>query len=79
MHHVTKRKNSPKGLLIALIVTAVIMLLEFVGGIMTNSLALLSDSGHMLSDVSSLLFSLLALWAGCETSFRQQAIWLSPP
>lgn len=66
MHHVVKRKNSPKGLLIALLVTAVIMLVEFVGGIMTNSLALLSDSGHMLSDVSSLLFSLLALWAAAK-------------
>ena len=29
---------------------------------MTNSLALLSDSGHMLSDASSLALSLFALW-----------------
>lgn len=66
MHHLGKRKNSPKGLIIAVIVTAVIMLFEFFGGIMTNSLALLSDSGHMLSDVSSLLFSLLALWVAAK-------------
>jgi cobalt-zinc-cadmium efflux system protein len=66
MHHIAKRKNSPKGLVIALIVTALIMLLEFIGGIVTNSLALLSDSGHMLSDVSSLFFSLLAMWAGTK-------------
>ena len=39
-----------------------IMLLEFVGGLLTNSLALLSDSGHMLSDASSLLLSLVAVW-----------------
>lgn len=37
------------------------MLLEFAGGLVTNSLALLSDSGHMLSDASSLLLSLIAL------------------
>jgi len=36
------------------------MVLEFIGGLLTNSLALLSDSGHMLSDSSSLLFSLIA-------------------
>ena len=61
MHNHTK--NSPKGLGIALISTTVIMILEFWGGIITNSLALLSDSGHMLSDVSSLFVSLLAFWA----------------
>jgi cobalt-zinc-cadmium efflux system protein len=38
------------------------MVLEFVGGIWTGSLALLSDSGHMLSDTSSLLLSLIAVW-----------------
>ncbi len=43
-------------------ITSGIMLLEFVGGLITNSLALLSDSGHMLSDASSLLLSLVAVW-----------------
>lgn len=38
------------------------MILEFVGGLVTNSLALLSDSGHMLSDASSLALSLVAFW-----------------
>lgn len=38
------------------------MLLEFFGGLVTNSLALLSDSGHMLSDASSLALSLIAMW-----------------
>jgi len=38
------------------------MLLEFFGGLVTNSLALLSDSGHMLNDAASLGLSLFALW-----------------
>lgn len=38
------------------------MLLEFFGGLFTNSLALLSDSGHMLSDAASLALSLAAMW-----------------
>ena len=54
--------NNKAGLLIALIITAGIMLLEFVGGLVTNSLALLSDSGHMLSDSAALALSLLAMW-----------------
>ncbi|WP_139990469.1 cation diffusion facilitator family transporter [Paenibacillus paridis] len=54
--------NNKAGLLIALIITASIMVLEFVGGLVTNSLALLSDSGHMLSDTAALALSLVAMW-----------------
>jgi cobalt-zinc-cadmium efflux system protein len=38
------------------------MLAEAIGGFVTNSLALLSDAGHMLADVASLMLALLALW-----------------
>jgi cobalt-zinc-cadmium efflux system protein len=38
------------------------MVLEFVGGILSNSLALLSDAGHMLTDVLALVLSLVALY-----------------
>ncbi|MEH7385082.1 cation diffusion facilitator family transporter [Bacillus sp. JJ1521] len=61
-HYDEVREGNKKGLLIALIITTGIMLLEFFGGLITNSLALLSDSGHMLSDASSLLLSLIAFW-----------------
>jgi len=61
-HFEEAREGNKKGLLIALIITAGIMLLEFFGGLITNSLALLSDSGHMLSDTSSLFLSLIAIW-----------------
>lgn len=59
--HDHTREGNKKGLMLALIITAGIMLLEFFGGLFTNSLALLSDSGHMLSDASSLALSLVAI------------------
>ncbi|MCX7569350.1 cation diffusion facilitator family transporter [Tumebacillus sp. DT12] len=46
----------------ALVVTSGIMVAEIVGGIVTNSLALLSDAAHMFSDVAALALSLVALW-----------------
>lgn len=61
-HHGINREGNKKGLTIALIITFSIMIMEFVGGLITNSLALLSDAGHMLSDSSSLLLSLIAFW-----------------
>lgn len=60
LHHHGPADGNRLGLIIALAITASIMVLEFIGGLLTNSLALLSDSGHMLSDSSSLLFSLIA-------------------
>ena len=35
---------------------------EVVGGILTNSLALLADAGHMLSDAAALGLALFAIW-----------------
>jgi len=46
----------------ALVLTVGIAVLEAVGGWLTHSLALLSDAGHMLTDVSALLLALLAMW-----------------
>lgn len=66
-HFEESRKGNRKGLITALVITATIMFLEFFGGLVTNSLALLSDSGHMLSDTSSLLLSLIAIGLAART------------
>ena len=50
-------------LLIILVITAIYMLAEFLGGIFTNSLALLADAGHMIVDVTTLGFSLFACFS----------------
>lgn len=63
MHHCCNHQhnNSKIGLIITFLLTTFIMLLEFFGGLVTKSLALLSDSGHMLVDSFSILLSLIAL------------------
>lgn len=42
--------------------TGIFLVVEFVGGWISNSLALLSDAGHMLTDVGGLLLGLFAAW-----------------
>jgi len=64
-HHHGNKATRPVGgyqkeLLIALVITSTIMVAEFVGGLLSNSLALLSDAAHMLTDVLALLLSILA-------------------
>jgi cobalt-zinc-cadmium efflux system protein len=51
-----------KRLTVVLGLAATYMVAEVIGGLLTNSLALLADAGHMLSDVASLALSLFALW-----------------
>ena len=46
----------------AFAVTAGILVAELVGGILTNSLALLADAGHMASDIGALGLALIAIW-----------------
>lgn len=48
----------------AFVVIAVFMLLEVGGGIISGSLALLADAGHMASDAAALAFSWLAIRIG---------------
>jgi len=60
--HGDVRKKNRRVLLTVLLVTAAFMVVEFVGGVMTNSLALISDAGHMLTDVAALALSFFAVW-----------------
>ena len=61
-NHGTARAGNKSGLQAALLITFIFMLVEAIGGWLTNSLALLSDAAHMLSDVGSLAISLFAVW-----------------
>jgi cobalt-zinc-cadmium efflux system protein len=45
-----------------LLLTALYMVAEAVGGWLTGSLALLADAGHMLADVAALALALVAVW-----------------
>ena len=50
-----------KDLLVALAITLLMMIAEVIGGLLSNSLALLSDAGHMLTDNLALLLSFFAM------------------
>jgi cobalt-zinc-cadmium efflux system protein len=48
-------------LLITIGIVAVVLIVEVIGGILSGSLALFADAGHMLSDLTGLLVALVAL------------------
>lgn len=57
-----RERVNRRPLAIALGITAVFLVAEVVGGLLTNSLALLADAGHMATDVAALGLSLFAVW-----------------
>ncbi|MER2034099.1 cation diffusion facilitator family transporter, partial [Exiguobacterium indicum] len=59
-HHHHHHTDNKKVLGLSFLIITAFMIVEVIGGIWTNSLALLSDAGHMLSDSISLAIALLA-------------------
>ncbi len=75
--HERARGESRRALTLVLLLTASFTAVEIVGGLLTGSLALLADAGHMLSDNLSLGLALFAAWlagrpATPERSFGYQ-------
>ena len=58
--HSHSHGGNKKTLAISLAIILLYMLVEVVGGLLTKSLALLADAGHMLSDAISLGVALIA-------------------
>ena len=54
-----------------LILTLTFLFVEVVAGYLANSLALLADAGHMLNDVVSLLFAIIAIYLSSKKSNSQ--------
>jgi cobalt-zinc-cadmium efflux system protein len=62
MGQAVSRKAETRALKLALLITSVVMVAEFIGGLWTNSLALLADAAHMLTDAAAIGLSLFAIW-----------------
>jgi len=66
------QQKNKKILLTVLSMTLVFFFAEVIGGFWTNSLALLSDAGHMLSDIVALCLSLFAIWISFRPAHKKK-------
>ena len=74
MHsHSESRSGQQKNMLIVLLMTGTFMVIEVVGGLLTGSLALLADAGHMLTDVAALGLSAFAMWMAGRPSTPEKS------
>ena len=66
------RSASKRSLTISLVLIMLYMVVEVVGGLISGSLALLADAGHMLTDAAAIGLALLAIWvSGRPASIEQ--------
>ena len=66
------RSLNRSALAVALVIALAIVGVEVAGGIFTNSLALLADAGHMVSDVLAVSIALFAIWLASRPASAQQ-------
>jgi Co/Zn/Cd efflux system component len=75
-HSPNVTQGNKKRVFIAMILTLAFMLAEVIGGLLSGSLALLADAGHMLSDGVSLLLSWLAfIYSDKQADFKRTFGW----
>jgi cobalt-zinc-cadmium efflux system protein len=61
-HHDESNDRSTRALRLALALTLSVLVAEIIGGWLSNSLALLADAGHVLTDAGALGLSLFVAW-----------------
>ena len=61
-HAVDEGGGNIRALTVVLVLTTTFLVAEIVGGLLTGSLALLADAGHMASDSASIGLALFAFW-----------------
>jgi cobalt-zinc-cadmium efflux system protein len=71
--HGVDRRRSARSLATVLALTAAYAVFELVGGLLTGSLALLADAGHMAGDVFALALALFAGWLAARPATLQRS------
>ncbi|XP_062819033.1 probable proton-coupled zinc antiporter SLC30A4 isoform X1 [Anolis carolinensis] len=66
-----KQKKVKRRLILAAILYLLFMTGELIGGYVANSLAIMTDALHMLTDLSGIILTLLALWLSAKSPTKK--------
>ncbi|XP_039349415.1 zinc transporter 4 isoform X3 [Mauremys reevesii] len=67
----SKQRKVKKQLTLAAVLYLFFMIGELIGGYVANSLAIMMDALHMLTDLSGILLTLLALWLSAKSPTKK--------
>ncbi len=71
-HTHSAAQSSVSRLRLVLLLTASYTVVEIVGGVLTGSLALIADAGHMVTDVFGVAMALAAIWVGSRPATSEK-------
>ena len=71
-HTHSAAQSSASRLRLVLLLTASYTVVEIVGGVLTGSLALIADAGHMVTDVFGVAMALAAIWVGSRPATSEK-------
>ena len=66
-------KKARRKLVIATVLCLFFMVVEIVGGVLANSLAIATDAAHLLTDLASFMISLFAIWLASRPSTQRMS------
>ena len=72
MENISAAGQNSRRLQVTFGLTLVYFVVEVAGGFVTNSLALLADAAHMLTDVGGLALALFAIWIAQKPATPQK-------
>jgi cobalt-zinc-cadmium efflux system protein len=72
-HEHSRLRADRRALAVALVLVAAFTVVEVVAGLLADSLAVLADAGHMLSDTASLALALFAAWLAGRPATPQRS------
>ena len=66
-------KKARRKLIIASCLCLVFMIVEVVGGVLSNSIAIATDAAHLLTDLASFMISLFSIWLASRPSTKRMS------
>ncbi len=77
--HDLRGASRRRRLALALVLISTYMVAEIIGGIMSGSLALLADAGHMLTDAVAIVMALMAMWIARREASVERTSGITAP
>jgi cobalt-zinc-cadmium efflux system protein len=71
--HLPQGADAGRKIMLAMVLTGAFMVVEVVGGLMSGSLALIADAGHMATDFASLLLAYAGIHLGKRRADQQRS------
>ena len=76
-----QQDNAIRKLIWVCVICTIFMIIEIIGGYLANSIAIMSDAAHLLSDLLGFMISIISIYISRKVAKKNMSygyLWLSP-